>query len=92
MPARIRELIWDDNNIEHIARHNIYPSEVEDVCFENPVVQRSGKGRKALYGQTSAGRYLLIILGERGNGIFRPITARDMNDTERRYYRERRRG
>ena len=27
----IREFEWDDNNIEHIARHGVFFDEVEDV-------------------------------------------------------------
>jgi len=30
----IREFEWDDNNIEHIARHGVFPDEVEDVAFD----------------------------------------------------------
>jgi hypothetical protein len=29
------EVEWDDNNIEHIARHGVFPDEVEDVAFDN---------------------------------------------------------
>ena len=25
----IREFEWDDNNIEHIARHGVFPDEIE---------------------------------------------------------------
>ena len=28
----IRRLIWDSWNITHIARHDVTPDEVEDVC------------------------------------------------------------
>ncbi len=30
---KICELVWDDDNIDHIAKHNVTPDEVEDVCF-----------------------------------------------------------
>ncbi len=30
----IREFEWDDNNIEHISRHNVSPGEVEDEAFD----------------------------------------------------------
>jgi hypothetical protein len=26
---------WDDNNIEHIARHDVTPDEVEGVAFDD---------------------------------------------------------
>ena len=41
----IRRLIWDAWNIAHIARHNVTPEEVEQVCHTDPVVQKEKKGR-----------------------------------------------
>ena len=37
---RIRELIWPPDQIEHIARHDVEPEEIEEVCFNNPLVLR----------------------------------------------------
>jgi hypothetical protein len=39
----IRKLLWDKRNIFHIARHNIIPEDVEEVCKEKPVIQRETK-------------------------------------------------
>ena len=33
MPLTISELLWDDWNEAHIARHHITPEEVEEICF-----------------------------------------------------------
>jgi len=30
---------WDENNIDHIARHNVSPDEVEDVAFDDEVAK-----------------------------------------------------
>jgi uncharacterized protein len=83
----IRDLEWDDWNEEHIGRHHVTPEEVEDVCFgqhlEGPA---KGKNVRACYGQTSAGRYMIIILASRGGGFYYPVTARQMTDIERRRY------
>jgi len=38
----IREFEWDDNNIEHIARHAVFPDEVEDVAFDDAPWIRKG--------------------------------------------------
>jgi len=38
---RIRELLWPQERIGHIARHGILPSEVDEVCFGFPLVQRA---------------------------------------------------
>ncbi|MDO8671953.1 MAG: hypothetical protein Q7O66_11060 [Dehalococcoidia bacterium] len=92
MPTLIRELLWDDWNEEHIARHHVSPSEVEEVCFSDPWFLRArGKDKRAVYGQTQGGRYLFVILGGRGSGIFYPVTARDMTEAERQRYRYHRR-
>jgi len=92
MPIVIRELLWDDWNEEHIARHHVSPSEVEEVCFSDPLFLRAqGKDKRAAYGQTQGGRYLLVILGRRSSGTFYPVTSRDMTESERRRYRDLRR-
>jgi uncharacterized DUF497 family protein len=84
----ILELLWDDWNVEHIARHHVTPEEVENLCFNQYWELNAGGGKRALYGQTSGGRYLLVIGVHRGGGLFYPISARDMARTERRRYQE----
>jgi uncharacterized DUF497 family protein len=88
MPFRIRQIVWDDWNEEHLARHHVTPIEAEQVCFSDPLVMRGREGTKTLWGQSDAGRYLLVVLGERGEGIFYPVTARDMTESERRNYHQ----
>jgi uncharacterized DUF497 family protein len=86
----IRELIWTPDRIEHIARHDVEPDEVEDVCFGRPFVQRAkAKGDNPTFyvlGQTSAGRHLfcVIVRFSRGKGF--PVTARPMTAKEKRSY------
>lgn len=89
--ASIAELFWDDGNVEHLARHHVSPTEVDEVCLEDPWILRGREGKRVVYGRTFAGRYLLVILGSRGGGLFYPITARDMTEAERRRYRQARR-
>lgn len=84
----IYELEWDDHNIDHIAEHEVNPEEVEDVCFGLHIA--IGKGsRYILSGQTSAGRYLNVVIQKRGPGVFRPVTAFEMSDKYKRTYRKR---
>ncbi len=47
---QISELQWDDENIEHIAQHNVNPQEVEDVCFGIHISRREGGRRYILSG------------------------------------------
>lgn len=50
------------------------------------MVLRGRRGRYLAYGRTEAGRYLLVVLIQRGRRIVRVITARDMTDRERQFY------
>jgi len=38
---RITELIWPNDRIEHIARHDVTPEEAEQVCFDKSFVRRA---------------------------------------------------
>lgn len=40
----------------------------------------------AAYGQTDAGRYLIIFFVRKNQTSALPISARDMTESERRYY------
>ncbi len=85
---RIVELEWDDYRIEHIALHQIKPDEVWEVCEDSlHVAHRQGRDRYRLYGQTADGRYLFVVLERVEGATYKPITARDMTDTEKRNYR-----
>lgn len=85
---RISSLDWDDYRIEHIAEHNVTCDEVWEVC-EDPwhLARREGRNRYRVYGQTAAGRYLFIVLEAIEGTVFKPITAREMTDAEKRKFR-----
>lgn len=79
MSSIITGLIWDDWNEQHIARHHVTIEEVEDVCVgEYWMLRAKGRDKRAVYGQTSGGRYLLVVIAHRGTGLYYPVTARDM--------------
>ena len=82
----ISKLIWDDRNIEHIARHNVAP---EEVCESSHLLRKNRKDTYSIIGQTQAGRYLTIILSPRSPGSFYPVTARDSDNKEERKFRNR---
>ena len=88
---RIRDLIFDERNQEHIARHHVNTDEVEEVCWSLPLVRRGRYGRLAVYGQTLVGRYLLVVLAPRAGGDYYVITARPMTQAESRRYRHQKR-
>ncbi|MEK7353541.1 MAG: BrnT family toxin [Chloroflexota bacterium] len=85
----INELEWEDQNIEHIARHIVNPQEVEDVCFGLHISENAGNERYILSGQTAGGRYLNVVIERVGKGLFRPITAFEMSEDYKRRYRKR---
>ena len=86
---RIQDLLWDDENIEHIAAHRVEMDEVEDVCFGRNLIQRVGEGKHIILGRTEEGRYLFVVLAQKEPGLFRVITARDMTQAERRQFSRR---
>lgn len=47
---RIRELLFDDWNEEHIARHDVIPEEVEEVCGNRPYVSKTRQQRLRVKG------------------------------------------
>ncbi|MCI2437242.1 BrnT family toxin [Candidatus Acetothermia bacterium] len=88
MQSSVTSLAWDDENVEHIARHRVSPAEVEQVCFaaEKVVLRAERAGRYVILGRTEAGRYLTVVVTTPRQGRVRVITARDMSDRERRRY------
>lgn len=83
----IRKLLWDKRNIFHIARHNIVPEEVEEVCKQKPVVQRGTKNnRLVLLGYTNEERLLNVVLENRGTGNYYVITSYDASSEDTKLY------
>ena len=88
---RITKIEWQADRIAHIqVKHQVTPREAEEVCFSHPVILR-GKGKHIyqVMGQTQAGRYLFIVVRFLGENKVRVITARDMGQTERKWYSRR---
>ncbi len=93
---RIDELIWDDWNIKHIARHDVSEQEVEQVCEPGQHLARRatktdyGLTRYRVYGQSYSGRYLFIVLDRVRNHKFYVVTARDMTEREKQAFKRQR--
>jgi len=88
----VSSIKWTDKSIEHIARHAIAPQEVEEVCFnedDSPFI-RSGKGNlHYVFGKTHAGRFLFVVVKFIRHGGVSVVTARDMNEWEKKYFMKR---
>ncbi len=95
----IRHLVWDDWNVEHIARHQVTRDEAEEVCHGNPVVQEGKKGRILVFGPSHTGRMLAVVLDQSDisgvnypPGVYYPVTARPASRQERAIYTQERKG
>jgi hypothetical protein len=78
---RFHAIIWDldddpDGNVQHCALHAITPEEVEEV-FQNATdadISRSS-GQPVVFGDTSAGRHLMVVYEQVDPDTVYPITA-----------------
>lgn len=84
----IESLVWDDWNVEHIARHDVTPEEVEDACASEILAWPTYRGRFLAIGKTAQDRVLTVVLEpwleER---TYYVITARPASRRERHAYR-----
>jgi uncharacterized DUF497 family protein len=93
----IRTIIWKDQFVDKLARkHSVTVIEAEEILSAKPHIRRVSKGRVkdqhvyAAFGQTDAGRYLIVFYILKLSGAILPISARDMDDSERKYYERQR--
>ena len=93
---RILDIIWLPEIIEKIERkHHVIPEEVEDVLFGKPMFRKVQKGHipgedlYAALGQILNGRYLIILFVYKSTEEALVISARDMDNGERRNYENR---
>ena len=70
---------WDEVNIQHIARHEVKPGELEQLFANDPIdidfEVVDGEDRWTSIGHTNALRFLLVVWTMR-RGAIRIITAR----------------
>ena len=84
----VRRLIWDAWNAGHIARHNVAPAEVEEVCHGQHILRQAYEGRLMLIGPTQLGRMLAVVLEPELEEVYYVVTARPASRRERRLYQE----
>lgn len=88
---RIQSIRWTEDRVAHVARHGVTPGEVDEVFRGRPLVMR-GRGKGGLrtylaFGRTAAGRNLVAVFRPLGGGAAFVLTAREMDDAERKLYR-----
>jgi uncharacterized protein len=91
---------WDEDNIRHIAEHDVTPDEAEQVLLNDPadggVQDHDGEMRYVEVGVTDSMRVLVVITTTRGD-LTRVVTAypgtpkiRDFYLREKGHFYERR--
>jgi uncharacterized protein len=80
---------WDDENIRHIAAHDVSCDEAEQVINNEPVdldVEiRNGEERFSQIGETLTARILLVVTTWRGTKL-RVVTAFEPIKSWRKFY------
>jgi uncharacterized DUF497 family protein len=86
---KIERISWEQETVDHIFKHSVTPEEVEQVLFNEldaPLIMRGREGRYLAYGRTNGGRFLFIVWINRYRRTI-IITARDMSNKERQFYK-----
>jgi uncharacterized protein len=84
----IEELIWDEWNVEHIKKHKVCVTEVEEVCLKPINSFKSYQNRLIILGKTNNNRLLTLVLMKKNKDTYYLITARDMSRKERKLINE----
>lgn len=79
----VKELVWDQANVEHIKKHNVVQDEVEEVAGNIITHKKVKLWRYSIFGRVGS-RMLTVIIKRRGVGIYYPVTARDSAKKERK--------
>lgn len=75
--------MWDEWNIEHIAKHNVTRIEVEEIFARAVRAKKSYKERLMIFGKTKAKRLLAVVLEKEIRGYY-VLSARNASRKERR--------
>ena len=77
-------VIWDldddsDGNVQHCAEHGVSKEEVEEVIesADDADFSRSS-GRPVVFGDTTAGRHLMVVYEQVDEDTVYPVTAFDV--------------
>jgi len=82
------EVRWTAWSEDHTTRHAVSPQEVEEVLFTQPRwIAKAGQDTTLVYGRTAAGRLLLVVTVDEGEGVAFVVTAREMTEREKRTFR-----
>lgn len=77
------DLVWDEWNIKHIAKHNVTRAEVEEIFARAVRAKKSYKGRVMVFGKTKEKRLLAVVLEKEVKGYY-VLSSRNASRKERR--------
>jgi uncharacterized protein len=90
---KVSDIIWLPQIVDKLDwKHQVSPSEIEEILFGEPVFRRVQKGHVpgedvyAALGQTEAGRYLIVYFIYKATREALILSARDMDASERKAY------
>ncbi|HXE10619.1 MAG TPA: BrnT family toxin [Bryobacteraceae bacterium] len=83
------EFDWDEDNVNHLARHNVTSPEAEQAVLNGSIEIAyqivEDEQRYVIVGRSNAGRFLTLVWTER-EGAIRVITGWDATEAEEREY------
>jgi uncharacterized DUF497 family protein len=89
----IDDFVWLPDIIDKLAtKHQVAEDEAEEIFFNRPRYRfaesghRPGEDVYSAWGQTDAGRYLIIFFIHKSANTALILSARDMDDKERQRY------
>jgi len=80
---KIRELIWDEYNIDHIKKHNVTVREAKEA-IKNFIGHKTGKKGRYIAMGRSGTRLISLIVRRISSGAYYLVSARDSSRKERR--------
>lgn len=88
----VRQLVWDTWNVAHIARHDVTPDEIAEICHQDPITSETYGGRIRVIGRTRGKILTAILAPQAEDGVYYVVTARTASKKERHLYREQKGG
>jgi uncharacterized protein len=89
----IDDFVWLPDIIDKLAsKHRVTEEEAEEIFFNQPRYRFSESGYRpgedvfSAWGQTDAGRYLIVFFIHKSANTALILSARDMDDKERQRY------
>lgn len=83
---KIRKIIWDEWNLNHIKKHKVRKEEVFEAVKDMVKVIPSYKERRLVFGVTRSKRLIAVALEEIEDRNYYVMTARDASRKERKKY------